>query len=195
MIENTADGSGWTTHVDATGGGFSPIDGLRVRALHRGGPGQRSTLSDDAAFDSMEWDVAFRRFIIRLNSGPSGPSCVSAARTGPTTDYDTLDAPAGRAQVPHQEQYYTDSCELVPDGSGLGSPGTALQSFWDYPGGCVEMSGNVYVLELANGRHVKLTVTDYYEPSVQETCDTTGSIDMTQPTGSGNLRFRWAFLD
>ena len=34
---------------------------------------------------------------------------------------------------------------LVPDGSGLGSPGTALQSFWKYTM-CLQMSGNVYVL-------------------------------------------------
>jgi hypothetical protein len=104
-----------------------------------------------------------------------------------------LDAPPDGLEY-RSEQYYTDSCELVPDGSGLGSPGTALQSFWEYPG-CVKMTGNVYVVELASGRHLKLTVTSYYDPAVQETCQSTDTIDMTAPTGAGNLRIRWAFLD
>ncbi len=191
-IDNTPDGDGWSSHVDATGGGFSPSESYVYARFTEDGL-VRVDLSDEAAFDSMDWDVAFRRFVIRLNSGPSGPSCVSAARTGPTTDYDALDAPPDGVEY-RTEQYYTGSCELVPDGSGLGSPGTALQSFWEYPG-CVKMTGNVYVLELANGRRLKLTVTAYYDPAVQETCDTTGSVDPGSDTGSGNIRIRWAFLE
>ena len=191
-ITNTADGAGWQTHVDATGGGFSPSQSY-VYARFTDEGLVKVEVGDEAAFDSTEWDIAFRRFIVRLNSGPSGPSCVSVARTGPTTDYETLDAvPSGLEY--RSEEYFTASCEIVPDGSGLGSPGTAMQSFWEYPG-CVQMTGNVYVITLASGRHLKLTVTSYYELAVQETCDTTGAIDMGSPSGAGNIRLRWAFLD
>ncbi len=193
-IENTADGNGFTTHVDATAGGFSPSMSYVYARFTEDGL-TLVDIGDEAAFDSMDWDIAFRRFIIRLNSGPSGPSCVSAARTAPSTDYDGLTAPPDGLEY-HTEEYYSAApvCTLVPDSYGLMSPATVLANFWEYPG-CVAMTGNVYVLQLATGRHVKLTVTDYYDPTVQDMCDTTGSVDMSAPTGSGNIRLRWAFLD
>src|SRR5690606_21099415 len=80
-ITNTAEDAGWQTHVDATGGGFSPSQSY-VYARFTDEGLVNVEVSDETAFDSMEWDIAFRRFIVRLNSGPSGPSCVSAARTG-----------------------------------------------------------------------------------------------------------------
>jgi hypothetical protein len=84
------------------------------------------------------------------------------------------------------------ACALVSDGSGLpGSPGVALQSFWEYPG-CVKMTGNVYVVSLADGRHVKLQVLSYYSPANQLLCDTESRVNM--PSGSGALRIKWAFL-
>ena len=191
-IENTPDGDGFTTHVDATGGGFMPSLGY-VYARFTDTGLVRVDLGDEEAFDSMEWDIAFRRFVIRLNSGVSGPSCVGGARTGPSTEYDTFTGPLDTLEY-RTEEYFTPTCEIVPDGSGLGSPGTALQSFWEYPG-CVQMTGNVYVLRLASGRRLKLTVTSYYEPTVQAMCDTEGMIDMGAPSGAGNMRLRWQFLD
>jgi hypothetical protein len=190
-IENTADGEGWMTHVDATGGGFNPsLSYVYARFTDEGLV--RVDVGDEGAFDSMEWDIAFRRFVIRLNSGVAGPSCVGAFRTPAAAEYDSLEAPAD--DTPYRvEEYFTDTCELVPDGSGLGSPGTALQSFWEYPG-CVQMTGNIYVVRLASGRRLKLTVTAYYEPSFQQMCQDTGSVTMGG-NGSGNIRLRWQFLD
>lgn len=193
-IENTADGEGWQSHVDATAGGFSPtMSYVYARFTDEGL--ERVDVGDDAAFDSMDWDIAFRRFIIRLNSGPSGPSCVAAARTAPSTDYDSLTSVPDGVEF-HMEEYYSAApdCTLVPDSYGLGSPATVLANFWEYPG-CVAMTGNVYVLALANGRHVKLTITDYYEPSYQDTCDSTGSVTMGSVNGAGNIRMRWAYID
>ena len=192
MIENTAEGTGFATHVDATGGGFMPtLSYVYARFTDTGL--ERVDVGDEAAFESMDWDIAFRRFVIRLNSGVSGPSCVGAARTGPATDYETL-ATADPSLEYRNEQYYTDTCDYIPDGSGLNSPGTALQSFWEYPG-CVKMTGNVYVLRLASGRRLKLTVTSYYNPDIQMMCDSAGTIPMGTPNGSGNIRLRWAFLE
>jgi len=178
-------------HIDATGGGVTPTQSYVYARFGEGGTLTKVDLDDETSLTSSDWDIAFRRFVIRLNSGVSGPSSVTAARTAPGTDFETLTAvPDGLSY--REEAYFTDTCEYVPDGSGLGSPQTALSSFWSYAG-CVAMTGNVYVLQLASGRHVKLEVTSYYSPDVQTMCNDTGMAGM--PSGAGNLRIRWAFLD
>jgi hypothetical protein len=179
----------FTTLVDATGGGFEPTESYLYARFTPTGL-VKVDIGDEAAFDSTEWDIAFRRFVVRINSGVAGPSCVLAGRTAPGTTFESLTAvPEGLAY--RTEEYFTASCDLVPDGSGLGSPGTALASFWTYEG-CVEMTGNVYVVQLRNGAHVKLQILSYYEPAAQETCNTTHMVPM--PNGAGNVRIRWAFL-
>jgi hypothetical protein len=190
VVENDVDGDGFDTFVDARSNGafnsgpwvygrFTP-DGL-----------EKLDLFDDESLDSLEWDVAFQRFTIRLNSGFGGPSCVSAARTGTATDFETLaEVPAGLTF--NAEEFMTDngdgSCTIVPDGSGQGSPGVILQNWWEYPG-CVATTGNVYIVSLADGRRVKLVVTQY-DGQGQELCND-GSRGETE---SANIRFRWAFL-
>lgn len=192
LVTNTAEGAGWKSEIDAAAGGMSPRESY-VYARFTATGLEKVAIGDEAALESMGWDIAFRRFIVRLNSGVSGPSCVDGARTAANTDFDALTAEPAELEY-RTEAYYTESCELVPDGSGLGSPGTALQSFWRYPG-CVQMTGNVFVVRLADGRKVKLVVSHYYEPSVQEYCDAN---DMISPGDSGaaaKVGVRWAFLD
>jgi hypothetical protein len=189
-IASEGDGAGtFEVEVDATAGGFNGDGGFVYGRFTDQGL-ESVTLLDDASFDSMDWDIAFRRFVIRLNSGTSGPSCVTGARTGPATDFDALaTVPAGLTFNAENFMSDPDSCELVPDGSGLGSPGVVLQNWWEYPG-CVATTGNVYVLSLANGRHVKLVVTRYYATG-QETCNASG----TAGSNGGNILLRYAFLD
>jgi len=190
--EGTTPGT-FVTHVDATAGGLMPTDSYVYARFTPTGL-MRVDVSDQDAFASTDWDVAFRRFIIRLNSGVSGPSCVLGARTAPGTTFDALTSvPSGLNY--NSEVYMTPdpSCSIVPDGSGLGSPSTVLSSFWTYPM-CVSMSHNVYVIQLASGRHVKLEVMSYYDPvTIQMQCDTMHTI--SEPSGSGNIRVHWSFLD
>jgi hypothetical protein len=179
----------FTTTVDATGGGLSPTESF-VYARFTGAGLEKVAIGDEEALGSTDWDIAFRRFLIRLNSGASGPSCVIAAAAPAGTDFATLSAaPAGLSFA--AEAYVTDSCEIVPDDSGLGSAATALAKYWEYPG-CVKMTGNVYVVQLADGRSVKLQVVAYYSLAAQMACDATGTVP--QPSGSANFTLRWAFL-
>lgn len=191
LIENAEIDGGFHSTVDATAGGFGGDGGFVYGKFTDTGL-QKAELTDDASFDSMDWDISFRRFVIRLNSGVGGPSCVAAARTAPETDFATLaEVPAGLDF--NEEQFMSpDTCDVIADGSGLGSPGVVLQNFWTYPG-CVQMTGNVYVLALADGRHVKLEVTQYYADAIQQECDETGTISAS--TGSANIQLDWAFLD
>ncbi len=175
--------------VDATGGGMTPTRSFVYARFTPTGL-EKVNLSDEDALTSLDWDIAFRRFIIRVNSGVSGPSCVQAARTAPRTDFGALsEVPSGLTY--RTEEYLTPSCDLVPDGSGLGSPSTALSSFWTYSG-CVHMSGNVYVVRLRDGRAVKLQVLSYYSPAAQQQCDDMDSLPT--PSGAGHVRIRWAPL-
>lgn len=192
-IDNEADGDVWTTLVDATAGGFNanpPHAYVYARFTDEGLT--KVELTDEDALESMDWDIALRRYVIRLNGGASGPSCVTAARTPPNTDFATATPPADE-QLYRLDSHYTEGCDFVGDGSGLEtSPATALSSYYSY-NGCVQMTGNVYVVRLADGRYVKLTVTGYYYPADRQAfCDETSQPPM--PSGSGQIGLRWAFV-
>lgn len=187
----------FVTHIDATAGGLSPTESFVYARFTPTGLAAVA-VSDSAAFDSQAWDIAFRRYIIRLNSGVSGESCVQAARTAPGTTFDTLTSVPATLDL-HSEVYMTASCDIVPDGSGLpGAPSTVLSSYWAYPEGsagmgCLSMTNNVYVIALANGRHVKLQVIGYYDTAAQTQCNTAHTLPT--PSTSGNIRVQWAYLD
>lgn len=189
ITQVSADNGVFVHEVDATGGGMTPTRAY-VYARFTADGLEKVSISDEDALTSLDWDVAFRRFIIRVNSGVSGPSCVQAARTAPGTTFDALTAVPATLSY-RTEAYLTPSCDLVPDGSGLGSPSTALSSFWTYSG-CVHMSGNVYVVRLRDGRAVKLQVLSYYSPTAQAQCDAMDTLPAT--SGAGHVRVRWAPL-
>lgn len=201
LIVDEPDGAGYASLVDASAGGFgNPTPDSFVYARFTDGGLVKVELGDEDSLDSMDWDIAFRRFVIRVNSGNSGPSCVTAGRVPPAdNDYDALGAvPAAMAF--HADEYYSaePGCEMVPDSFGMGTPQTVISSFWEYDG-CVKMSGNVYVIGLADGRFVKLLVTAYYydaaaaDPeALQEQCDTLGTAPASET--AAHIHFRWAFL-
>jgi hypothetical protein len=179
------------TLVDSTGGGLNTPESYVYARFGAAGL-EKVAIDDEAALESTEWDIAFRRYVARINSGVSGPGCVVAARTPDGTDFDALGAVPGGLRF-NAEAYFTPAtCSYVSDTSGIGAPATVLGGFWSYPG-CVAMTKNVYIVRTRSGRHVKLRVESYYTPSVQETCDATGTAPM--PSGAGNLRVRWAWID
>jgi hypothetical protein len=200
LINNEADGPGWRSTIDATAGGFmAPDPHAYVYGRFTENGLEKVAISDEQALDSMDWDIAFRRYIIRVNSADSGPSCVQAARTLPgSTTYEALAAVPDLIQAEPDkyyktDDYFTESCELIPDGSGIDdSPATALSSYWTYPN-CVAMTGNVFVVKLKDGRHLKLIVDSYYkDPAGQEQCNMNGGSSGGSP--GATIRMRWAFL-
>lgn len=193
LIDNQQDAGAWVSAIDATAGGAfaSDPDSFTYGKFTDAGL-QKVEISDEDSIGSMDWDIAFRRYVVRINSGHSGPSCVQAGRLGGTPTFEEVtEVPSDL--VLRKDEYFTESCEVIPDGSGLpGSPATALSSYWSYPG-CVAMTDHVFVAQLADGRYVKLRVEAYYSPDVQDQCDTTGAVPMSN-TGSGNIIMRWAYL-
>lgn len=191
LIESAAVGDAFEVDVDATAGGFNGTEGWVYGRFTDDGL-EKVALADIDSLGSMDWDIAFRRFVIRVNSGFGGPSCVTAARTAADTDFDGLEAvPAGLRFNDEQFMSDPDTCTIVADGSGLGSPGVVLQNWWTYPG-CVATTGNVYVLSLADGRRVKLVVDQYYGgEGAQQTCNDTGSA----AGESARIKLRYAFFE
>lgn len=182
----------WVSEIDATAGGaFSVTDAFTYLAFTDQGLEQLE-IDDDTALTSMDWDIAFRRFIIRLNGGDSGPSCVAGVRLPGTPDFASVTAPPDGASW-YLDDYFTASCGFVDDGSGLPSaPATVLGGYYAYTG-CLTMTGNVYVVRLADGRYVKLTVEGYYSPmSAQTYCDENDA--MATGATSAVFTVRWAFL-
>jgi hypothetical protein len=186
--EGTTTGE-FTTHIDATGGGQTPSKSFVYAKFDSDGL-KKVAIDDESAFTSQDWDIAFRRYIIRVNSGVSGPSCVQAGRTAPGSTFDSVATTPANLSF-RTEAYFSDTCDFVADGSGLNGPGTAMSSYWTY-GACLKMTGNIYVIQLADGRHVKVQVLSYYEPAAQQMCETSNSLP--SPSGSANIRLRWAFL-
>ncbi|MEL6545425.1 MAG: HmuY family protein [Myxococcota bacterium] len=190
-IQNSPLSGFFQSSIDATAGGFgAQPQGAYVYGRFTDSGLETVSLSDTEALDSMDWDIAFQRFRIRLNSGTSGPSCVSAARLPDTVEFATLDAVPDSA-VFRQENFFTSSCEAITDG-GLGGPQLVLGGYFTYTG-CLQMNGSVYAIQLADGRSVKFTVSSYYEAEAQAACNNeTGNF---APVGSANFVINWAFMN
>lgn len=188
-IVNTSETMGFLSEVDATAGGFNPTESFLYARFTATGL-ERVDVSDQAALDSTEWDIAFRRYIVRLNSGVSGPSCVSAGVLPVKTDYEQVST-ASASVTMKTEAYYDKGCLMVEDGSGLKAPGTVLSPWWQYAN-CVQTTGAVFQVQLADQRKLKLMITDFYAPAAQKTCNSSGAVP--QGTVGAKLRIRWAEL-
>ena len=188
-VVSNQDGNDFVTTVDATAGGYSSATSnpwIYLKFTDNGA--EKVDINDEEALTSMDWDLSFRRFIIRVNGGVSGPSCVGAVSFLEST-YETLtEIPDGLSFI--SDSFYTSDCTLINDSSGLpDSPQTALSSWWEYPG-CVKTTMYPHLIQLADGRVVKMVVEQYYAEG-QDTCNDSGS-----PGSDGaNISFRWTFMN
>ena len=188
-VENTAEGDDWVSIVDATAGGYSQASQNPFIYLRFTPDGLTQVeIDDETALESMEWDVAARRYIIRLNGGTSGPSCVAAAVIPGTAYEDVTELPAG--STPEEDASYDGDCEMIDDGSGLGgSPDVALTPWWSY-GDCLATTMKPFVIQLRDESLVKFVVEAYYG-SGQEGCNDSG----IPGQNSAMFTWRWTYLD
>ena len=198
-ITNTDETTSWLSVIDATAGGyFATTPDSFVYAKFTDNGLQKLALGDEDALESTSWDIAFRRYIVRINSGYSGPSSVTAALMPTSMTFDGITSvPAGTPFM--SDTFMTPSCDFVTDGTGMAeTPATALNGYWEHLAGnpgCVGMTDANFIIERADGRHVKATVEAYYYPDVQATCDATNETGTMTNAGSANFSLRWAFID
>jgi hypothetical protein len=194
-IMSTSDAGVFYDVVDATAGGITPTKSF-VYAKFTDVGLVSLNLDDQAALDSTDWDIAFRRFVIRLNGGTSGPSCVDAFVYPASTSFDAAATPDSSATFKSDATFTAPpACMFIADGSGLmSSPATALDnpsaSFYTYTS-CVKMSGRVFAVRTREGRIVKLEVTGYYQTDAAQMMCQGGTMPMV---AGGYIHVRWAFL-
>ena len=188
-VTTSEEGTDFVSTVDASAGGYNAASSnpwVYVKFTETGL--EKVEIDDESALESMDWDLSLRRFILRLNGGSTGASCVGSASFLESTYTDLVSVPDGLTYI--QDDFYSDDCTIINDSSGLpGSPQVALAPWWTYDG-CVQTTMIPHLIQLADGAVVKLVVESYYE-SNQEACnDGTGSGD-----GSAIFTLRWTFMD
>ena len=188
-VTTTEEGTDFISIIDASAGGYNSASSnpwVYVKFTNSGL--EKIEIDDETALESMDWDLSLRRFILRLNGGSTGGSCVGAASLLEST-YDAITSvPDGLTFV--EDNFYTEDCTIINDSSGLpGSPQVSLAPWWTYDG-CVQTTQIPHIIQLANGQYVKMVVESYYE-SGQEECN--------NGTGSGNnsaiFTLRWSFVE
>jgi hypothetical protein len=187
-VESTPDGSGFVSRVDASAGGLpgAPTNPWIYLRFGEGGL-ERVDIDDFQSLESHDWNIAAKRFAIRLNSGTAGPSCVHGAALDGTDYEDVTEVPAGTELA--AEAFFDDECTLVDDGSGQGAPAYLLTPWWTYPG-CVATTGVPFVLGLSDGRTLKLVIDAYYAEGQAE-CNEMGAMGQD----SAHFTWRWSFLE
>ncbi len=185
-VSSVADGPDWVSAVDATAGGSAgaAMNPWLYMKFTEGGL-EKVDIDDFAALSSSEWDIAAKRFGIRVNSGSSGPGCVEVAAVD-TAYGDVETAPDSGFRV---ESFYDDSCGLIEDSSGIGGPNYVMSSWWGY-NGCVTTTEQTFVLTLGDERVVKLVVEAYYAEG-QDGCNQSGAMG----EGSAEMTWRWQPLE
>ena len=188
-VSTSTDGSDFVSTVDASAGGYNNSANnpwVYVKFTEDGL--EKVEIDDETALDSMDWDMSLKRFMIRLNGGTSGGSCVGSASLL-EADYSALtEIPDGLGYV--VDEFYSSDCVIINDSSGLpGSPQLALAPWWSYDG-CVKTTDVPHLIQMADGSVVKMVVEAYYT-SGQDACNAgTGSGE-----GSADYTLRWAYME
>lgn len=130
-------------------------------------------LTDVQARDSTAWDIALKRYQIKINSGDSGPGGVTAAVVRGKELSEVTMAPA---QGYVEDDYIDENCNVFMD--AIGGLATALSDWYSYQNMQLSPHKDTFVLKRRDGMgFIKLQILSYY--------------DMGR---SGVYTLRWGFL-
>jgi hypothetical protein len=146
--------------IDATAGGpqnygNNPFVYLDLIA------GKKVDITDVQAGQSQAWDIALKRWQIKLNSGDSGPGGVTEAIVDGKDLKDVTVAPAGPYMA---DSYFDAKCNVQLD--PIGGLLTALSDWYDYDTGTNQLTPKQEVIVLTRRDkkgHIKLQITGYYK--------------------------------
>ncbi len=145
-------------YVDATAGG---ADGTEPWVYISLATGDAVPLTDLDALDSTAWDLALRRFVIRTNSGDSGPGQGGALRVN--LPWANVDADTLGNRIPPREVWFSADCELAID-SSTGDVITTFSGWSEYDVSThlLTPADAVYLTRGGDGALYKIAILDYY---------------------------------
>lgn len=165
----------FTTVVDASAGGAAEQANNPFVYLDLDGEegATKVEVDDLASFTSTDWDIALKRFVIRSNSGDSGPADQEVA-TAPGDELGTgTDVPSESFA---DDDWTGEGCTLVQDSTG--GPRTRFSNWYQVQAGRFEPRAVTHFIRLGGGRYAEVDVQTYYG-------------DEANPDRSGVYVLRW----
>ena len=148
-----------TLYVDASVGG---IDGQDTHpwVYISLATGQSVAVTDLDALDSTAWDLAFKRSVVRTNSGDGGPGIGGAIRIA--LAWDKVDTSTlGNKTLPIEE-WFDEDCTIVKDATNNLVTTFSDWSQYDEALHVLSPADAVYITAGADGSLYKLQILDYY---------------------------------
>jgi hypothetical protein len=159
-INLTTDTSGITSGtIDATAGGSAAAAENPYIYIDLTN-GTKVAITDVDSYTQSSWDIALKRYVIRANSGDSGPGGVEVALAGGTSLAEVTSIPA--ANEFGADDWSDSACELRA--GPLGEPETAFGGWYAYDSSTHAVTPNafVYVIRLRDGTYRKFRIITYY---------------------------------
>jgi hypothetical protein len=158
-VATIADGAERVLFIDASAGGLGDQDAFPWVYIALA-TGQAVALSDLEALESTAWDLAFKRFVIRTNSGDSGPGQGGALRVG--LPWDSVDESTQGTRVLPSESWFDADCNLTTDDQGELLTTFSGWSEYDQATHVLSPADVVYLTQGADGTRYKVAILDYY---------------------------------
>ncbi len=152
----------FTAQVDASAGGAmsAPSNPYVYIDLISG---KRVDITDVQSHTSRDWDIAIKRYVVKLNGGDSGPAGETLTSVPNTTLAQVTRAPGGAYITDH---YFDAMCNVQTD--AIGGLATALSDWYGYDTVTNKLTPNmtVYVIKRRDGMgSIKLQFLGYYDGS------------------------------
>ncbi len=117
---------------------------------------------------SLEWDIGFHYYDVRLNCGTAGPGLGGTYNAG-KVDY------ASVTEAPKTGYSLNDSISIIEDFSGFPPPhvtvpgDTILDTWMTFTGPppTFTINDNIYVIKTAEGKYVKLWLKDFFNDKAE----------------------------
>jgi len=153
-------GSELVVYVDATAGGIDGQDQNPWVYISLAS-GQAIPLDDLQALTSLDWDLALKRFVIRTNSGDSGPGQGGAIKV--MLGWDEVDASTLGTRQVAVEDWFDDDCNLTVD-AATGDLITTFSGWSEYNEAThvLAPADAVFLTQAADGSLYKVAILEYY---------------------------------
>jgi hypothetical protein len=146
-------------YIDATAGGFQAA-AMNPAVYVKLSDGTKVAVTDPASMSSTDWDLAFKRYVVRSNSGDGGPGNAGAAFLN-NKDFAATTLADAQAAMLEQELWFDENCEYELDATnGLV---TSFSSWFMYEGMVLSPQPGTWVVRGADGASLyKLEFLTYY---------------------------------